>query len=461
MKTTQQTPAGAYKMKSSLALSIKLKLAVAFLGITSCAFAQTVSTLAGSTTPGSANEAGIAASFREPSSLTTDGNGNLYVSDKGNNLIRKIVLATGEVTTLAGSGVPGCVNGTDTSATFNAPSGIATDGKGNLYVAEQGNNDIRKIVISTGVVTTLAGNNSTGHADGIGTAASFFYPTGLTYDGSGNLYVADKGNNEIRKIVISSKAVSTIAGHTTAGSADGVGTSASFFDPAGIVADRSGNLYVTDLMNNKIRKIVISTSAVSTIAGSVKSGSTDGFGVNASFNAPSEITYDGNSYLYVADTHNNEIRKITIDNGMVTTVAGSTNPGSANGSGMSASFNWPTGITTDVSGTLYVADLLNNEIRMLTTIFTGINNTTNLTSLNLYPNPASQVINLSFTMPNESRSAIIEIVDITGKQIMSTRETINNGTPVAIDISNLTQGIYFAHAILDDNSTQVEKFIKQ
>ncbi len=211
-----------------------------------------VTTLAGTGSTGSANGTGTSASFYYPNGITTDGT-NLYVTDQSNHLIRKIVISTGAVTTVAGTGSSGSANGTGTSASFNNPSGITTDGT-NLYVADNSNHLIRKIVISTGAVTTLAGTGSSGSANGTGTSASFNNPFGITTDGT-NLYVADRNNHLIRKIVISTGSVTTLAGTGSSGSTDNsTGTSASFYNPAGITTDGT-NLYVADLGNHLVRKI--------------------------------------------------------------------------------------------------------------------------------------------------------------------------------------------------------------
>jgi hypothetical protein len=211
-----------------------------------------VTTVAGTGSSGSANGTRTSASFNQPSGITTDGT-NLYVADSMNNLIRKIVISTGVVTTVAGTGSNGSEdNTTGTSASFNYPSGITTDGT-NLYVADSNNHLIRKIVVSTGVVTTVAGTGSTGSANGTGTSASFNYPYGITTNGT-NLYVTETSNHLIRKIVISTGVVTTVAGTGSNGSANGTGTSASFSQPNGITTDGT-NLYVADYLNHLIRKI--------------------------------------------------------------------------------------------------------------------------------------------------------------------------------------------------------------
>ena len=267
----------------------------------------------------------------------------------------------GGVTTLAGSTTYGHADGTGVAASFNYPWGVAVDGSGNVYVVDNSNHMIRKID-SAGVVTTLAGSTTSGSTDGTGIAASFYYPAGVAVDGSGNLYVADNGNNMIRKID-SAGVVTTLAGSTTSGSTDGTGPAASFLGPAGVAVDGSGNVYVADSANNMIRKIT-STGVVTTLAGSTTPGSVDGIGVAASFNLPCAVAIDGSGNLYVADSNNNMIRKIT-SAGVVTTLAGSTTAGHADGTGTAASFWGPFGVAVDGSGTLYVADSNNNMIRKI------------------------------------------------------------------------------------------------
>ncbi len=320
-----------------------------------------VTTLAGSGTAGFTNGTGTSASFNSPGGITTDGT-NLYVADTRNLAIREIVIATGQVTTLAGSGTAGFTNGTGTSASFNSPGGITTDGT-NLYVADTRNLAIREIVIATGQVTTLAGSGTAGFTNGSGTLASFNLPNGITTDRT-NLYVTDSGNNAIRKIVIATGQVTTLAGSGTAGFTNGSGTSASFNSPNGITMSGT-NLYVADSGNNAIREIAIATGQVTTLAGSGTAGFTNGAGTLASFNLPSGITTDGTN-LYVADSDNNAIREIVIPTGEVTTLVGSGTAGFTNGTGTSASFNSPVGITITISTSetnLYVTDNSNNAIR--------------------------------------------------------------------------------------------------
>ena len=226
--------------------------------------AGVVSTFAGSGSSGSANGTGTSASFSKPHDIAIDQSGNVYVADYDNHLIRKITSA-GVVSTFAGSGSAGSANGTGTSASFNDPSGIAIGPNGNIYVTDKGNNLIRKIT-SAGVVSTFAGSGSAGSANGTGTSASFNNPRDIDFDASGNIYVCDKTNHLIRKIT-SAGVVSTYAGSGSSGSTNGTGTSASFNTPAGLVFDADDNLYISDYHNFLIRKILPQTQLGNDIDG--------------------------------------------------------------------------------------------------------------------------------------------------------------------------------------------------
>ena len=279
--------------------------------------------------------------------------------------IRKIVISTGVTTTIAGAaGSGGTTDGTGTSARFYYPTGITTDGT-NLYVADRNNHRIRKIVISSGAVTTFAGS-SAGTGDGTGTSAQFNKPQGITTDGT-NLYTVSFVNNTVRKIVISTGVVTTFAGTVGSAwtSADGTGVSAEFNWPGGITTDGT-NLYVAEIAGRKIRQIVISSGVVTTFAGSPSGsdsgGSTDATGTSARFSNPEAITSDGTN-LYVADTQNHRIRKIVISSGVVTTLAGGSS-GNTDATGTSAQFAQPHGITTDGTS-LYVTDRLNDKVRKI------------------------------------------------------------------------------------------------
>jgi sugar lactone lactonase YvrE len=365
--------------------------------------------------------------------LTVDAAGNLYVPDTTGQTILKVTQA-GAVSILAGSnGQPGSADGTAGSARFNYPFGIAIDRAGNLYVADSQNDSFRK-VSSAGVVTTVAGEApQNGDVDGAGSVARFDGPAGVAADSSGNVYVADQNNSAVRKIARSAAvstladkaagidlpaglatdvagnvyvadrgmsivrrisaagAVSTFAGSPfQPGSADGQGAAAQFRFPQGVAADSVGNLYVTDSSNGTIRRIT-PDGTVSTLAGSAgQFAYLDGAGAAARFGYAIGIVTDRLGNVYVADSGNNAIRMIT-PSGVVSTLAGGGGVGAADGSGKAALFNEPVGLAIDTLGNLYVADFGNNTIRKISPggMVTTVAGTVGLQGVRLGPLPGS------------------------------------------------------------------------
>ncbi len=320
-----------------------------------------VTTLAGNGERGFVNGAGASAKFAGSLALAIDGSDNLYVADWANNAIRKIS-PTGVVTTLAGNGPQGFVDGAGTAARFANPSGVAVDGAGNVYVADSWNDAIRKITPG-GVVSTLAGGTH-GYADGTGGAAHFSSPTGLAVDGVGNVYVADRSNYVVRKITPLG-VVTTVAGKPgTAGYLDGAGSIAKFDQPNAVAVDGLGNLYVSDLNNNAVR-LVASDATVTTLAGGTI-GYADGTGVAARFTNPTSPIVNAAGSILVADSRNRAIRAVS-STGVVTTIAGQ-GPVSAlvDAVGTSARFGFPAGVAIDGAGNLYVADQNGYAIRKIT-----------------------------------------------------------------------------------------------
>jgi sugar lactone lactonase YvrE len=349
-----------------------------------------VTTLAGlADTPGSADGSGTAVRFFQPSAVARDAFGNSYVADAENSTIRKIA-PDGNVTTFAGSPqMVGSSDGTGSAVRFNRLEGIAVDTNGNVFVSDGGRNNtgfgsgqtIRRISPS-GVVTTFAGAAGLpGYTDAVGTAARFNFPGRIGIDGANNIYVADTGNNVIRKITPAG-VVTTLAGDGAPGFADGTGSLAHFFAPGAVVAANDGTVYVADTGNQTIRKIT-PAGVVTTLAGSPHSaGSSDGSGSAARFNLGSSngcysncgslgasritggIGVDSAGNVYVGDTVNHTIRKIT-PAGVVTTLAGwSQVPGAADGTGSAARFYHPNGLFVDGDGKIYVADTFNSTIRV-------------------------------------------------------------------------------------------------
>jgi streptogramin lyase len=327
--------------------------------------------------PGSNDGTNGTAQFTAPTGLTLDTLSNLFVAD--GNAIRKISRSGTNwiVRTLAGAILPhGFADGTNGAAQFNDPQGVAVDGAGNLYVADTLNNAIRRVtpVGTNWVVATIAGPvpqflPPSGSADGTNNNARFYHPSGIAADALTNLYVGDSLNNLIRKISPAGTnwVVSTLAGSTNSGTANGSNSVARFNTPSGIAVDNSGALYVADLANNAIRKLTQSGTnwAVTTLAGTNgPSGTNDGLSIAARFNLPQCVAVDAAQNLYVTDSANFTIRKIT-PGGVVSTLAGLPAVVSvpANGTGDAARFAQPYGMGVDPSGELFVTDYLGYAVR--------------------------------------------------------------------------------------------------
>lgn len=310
------------------------------------------------------------ASFNTPFALAVVASGNVYLADTGNHTIRKIAPG-GMVSTVAGEGgISGSLDGSGEQARFNRPGGIALDGEGNLLVADTGNHTIRKISPS-GTVTTLAGQAGIlGHSDGIGQAARFSSPASITVAPDGDLYVADTDNHLIRRITPAG-AVTTYSGQAgISGSTNGGPAVASFNSPKALATDGSGSLYIADTYNCLIRKITPDGN-VTTHAGQLLAyDHLDGIATEARFFMPEGIVVDAARNVYVADPVYGNIRRISATDGMVTTLAGNINPwepGRKDGTGTEARFNEPRGLALANDGALLVADSGNHGLRKVST----------------------------------------------------------------------------------------------
>lgn len=320
-------------------------------------FSSVVSTFAGNGVNGYVDGMGSSAEFMYPTSIAFDNKGNLYVAETQGNRIRKIT-PDGTVSTVAGDGLRGWIDGTTSSAEFNNPYGIICDPSGNLYVGDTFNGYIRQIT-TAGIVNTLSANGL-GFVDQPAVPAQFTGPLGLAIDKNGVLYVAD--GNKIKTISLIG-AIDTIAGTINQGYIDGLAANSEFKAPAGLAFDGTGNLYIADTYNSVIRKYT-SAGQVSTIAGSGTGGFLDSTALNAEFLQPQAMVVDSVGNIYVGDYANARVRKIGID-GTVTTVAGNGTHAYVDSNAGIAEFYSPWGLAIDSKGNIYVADSRNDVIRKI------------------------------------------------------------------------------------------------
>ena len=360
-------------------------------------FAPTISLAAGNGTSGDNGDNGpaISAEFQTPVKLAVDAAGNVYVADLYSSRIRKIDTA-GKITTVAGNGTAGFSgdNGSATEAEINNPQGVAVDVAGNLYFSDTGNERIRK-VDTTGKITTIAGNGTAGFSgdNGPALAAKLNNPAGLAVDASGNLYIADYYNNRIRK-VDTSGTITTIAGTGTGVyNGDGIlATAANIFYPISVALDTTGHLYIGDFLNHRLRKIYLSTGYIQTVAGTGTeayngAAGDGGDASSANIGYAADITTDGSGNIYYADSELQRVRKIGID-GIISTVAGNGTQAYSGDGGpaIQASLNGPTGIAIDSRGTIYIADQTNHVVRAISG---------NLTVANFATTPTGQGVTTS------------------------------------------------------------------
>jgi len=328
--------------------------------------------VAGNGIEGFGGDGGLAtdANLYEPSGLALDALGNLYIADSHNNRIRKVDANTGIISTVAGDGSYsfGGDGGLATNASLFNPLGISIDAFGNFYIADTDNNRIRKVNAITGIITTVAGGSATsGLGDGgLATNARLSTPSSVTFDASGNLYIADKGNERIRKVISSTGIISTVAGSGFNLGDGGLATVANLYSPTCVTFDASGNLYIADYWHHRIRKVTTSTGIITTVAGNGNQGfgGDGGSATAANLNFPTGVAVDASGNLYIAD-QNNRIRKVNPVTGIISTVAGNgfTTYGGDGGIATLASLYEPYDAVIDNLGNLYISDFGNNRIR--------------------------------------------------------------------------------------------------
>jgi sugar lactone lactonase YvrE len=346
---------------------------------------QTITTLAGTGTPSYSGDgsAAVAAGLNNPYDMIADAAGNVYISDYGNNRIRKVA-PSGTITTIAGNGASGFYGdgGQATSAAIRSPKGITMDPSGNIVFSDCGNNRIRKVNMTTGIITTIVNSGGTSGFSGDGgpaTAAQTGFPDGLTYDMSGNLYFADATNCRVRK-VDPSGVINTIAGGTVCwvGGDGGPASASTLQGPSDVVVDGSGNIFIADEGANRVRKINTS-GIITTISGSAVLGYTGDGGPSsaAKLYYPHALCTDASGNVYLTDQYNNVVRKINSVTGIITTIAGNgygagTGSGGFSGDGglaTAAQLFLPTGVcVVSSTGMIYIADQQNNRVRVISTL---------------------------------------------------------------------------------------------
>ncbi|MEW6467572.1 MAG: T9SS type A sorting domain-containing protein [Bacteroidota bacterium] len=422
-----------------------------FLTVSTCmTYAQNIYTIAGNGTSGYSGDGGLAtmAKVNFPGGMAVDASGNLIIADEFNNRIR-MVSTSGIITTIVGTGVAGSGGdgGAATAAQLNLPFSVTLDGAGNLYIAEYGGHRIRKVNAS-GIITTVAGTGTAGFSGdgGSATLAQLNNPTGVAIDGLGNLYIADWNNNRIR-MVNTSGVMTTVAGTGAPGfSGDGGPANvAQLNKPIDVDIDLNSNIYITEQNNNRVR-LVNSLGVISTYVGtgSAGYGGDGGNAVMAQINSPAGSALDTSGNLYIADFNNNRIRKVDAW-GTITTFAGTGTAGFSGDGGPAnlAQLNLPNGVIVSLSGCLYITDNLNHRIREVLSSsctspleVTQFNTVFTLSYVN--PNPLAATATILFPQPISKGE--FRIYNLQGDQIMLFGVS---GSSCIVDREGLPAGIYF------------------
>ncbi len=435
-------------------------------------FSQTISTYAGDGNPGHTGDGALAtaAEIYNPYYISTDRFNRVYFVDATNGWLRKVNTNTGIISTIAGTGTTG-YNGDNipaTSASLGNPLGTAVDTIGNVFISDQSNNRIRMISATLGIITTIAGNGVQGYSGdgGPATAAEINYPSGLSIDDSGNLYISDALNSCIRKYTKSTGIITTLAGNGVSGySGDGgQATAAELAQPFGNIVDASENVYVADGENNAVRKIDGVTGIITTIAGNTTSGY---FGDGGQATA-AELDFCYNLALdplglnlYIDDANNYVIRELNFSSGTISTYAGDNIQGFSGDGGPAtdAELNYPLGLASDPSGNIFIGDVEEQRVREVSGIPTVIPAVENAMESSVYPNPNNGSFTVAFGHPEpvSGSQTKIEIYSMLGEQVYN--ETLPCTQPAhtgigggdnTINMENQPNGVYLYRLLRED-----------
>ena len=456
---------------------LKIVLSCFLQPVSFCSYAQIITTIAGDSTAGYSGDGGpaIAAKLNNPSSVACDTKGNLYISDVKNNRVRKIDTG-GIITTVAGVGTS-TITGTGgfsgdggpaTAAELYWPAGLAFDAAANLYIADWNNTRIRKVDMSTGIISTVVGNgNPTFSGDGSpATAAGIYRPTGLTFDAAGNMYIADYSNNRVR-MVNTAGIISTIAGGGNCGTNywcgdGGFATNAKLNEPDNIALDAAGNIYIADGNNGRVRKIDAS-GIINNFAGAGNCGSgfcgDGGPATNAVIYYVNDVLFDRVGNMYLTDYGNSRVRMVNTLGIITTVVGGGTNDLGDGGLATNAILDRPQGMCFDAAGNLYIADSGHNRIRKVSNVGQMGVKEFALSSgqVTVYPNPAQNSLQVAV---NNAQIKELSLFDVLGNEIPIPNPFQRKGNEATIDVSSLQNGVYFVQ-VKTGSKIYNTKFIKE
>jgi sugar lactone lactonase YvrE len=410
----------------------------------------------------------IDAELDTPVSVLVDGSGNIFIADSNNNRVREVAASSGNIQTVAGNGTPGFSGdgGPATGAELNLPFGLAVDSQGNLFIADLNNSRIREVVASTGNIQTVAGNGVNGFSGdgGPATNASLNFPEGVFVDSQGNIFIADTINNRIREVVKATLNIQTVAGDANIGfTGDGVpATSTALSSPFSVFADKTGNLFIGDSNNSRIREVLASTGNIQTVAGNGTPGFSGdgGLATSAQLNGISGISVDDTGNLFIVDSADNRIREVESSTGNIQTVVGNGVPG-FNGDGgpaATASLRGPFSVFVDGVGNIFIGDSENNRIRAVFVPAAKLSGATlSFTPQDVGTSSVPQIV----TLTNSGRAILsISSIAVAGtnsadfSQTNNCAATVNIGANCTINVkfSPISVGVRTASVIITDNA---------